>query len=43
MKTSIIDQLDSIFNIPKDGSNIKDEADESQETSYAEVINNCRS
>lgn len=38
MGMSIIDQLDEIFNIPKDGSNIKEEADESQETSYAEVI-----
>lgn len=38
MKISITDQLDSIFDIPKDGSNIKEEDDESQETSYAEVI-----
>lgn len=30
--------LDDIFGIPKDGSNIKEEEDESQETSYAEVI-----
>lgn len=40
MKISLEEQLDSIFNIPKDGSNIKEEDDESQETSYAEVINN---
>jgi hypothetical protein len=39
MRISIADQLDSIFDIPKDGSNIKEEADESQETSYAAVIN----
>lgn len=38
MKISITDQLDSIFDIPKDGSNIKEEDDESQETSYAEAI-----
>jgi hypothetical protein len=30
--------LDDIFGIPKDGSNIREEDDESQETSYAEVI-----
>lgn len=30
--------LDDIFGIPKDGSNVREEDDESQETSYAEVI-----
>lgn len=38
MTLPIQDQLDAIFAIPKDGSNIKEEADDSQETSYAEVI-----
>lgn len=38
MSISLNDELDSIFGIPKDGSNIKEEDDESQETSYAEVI-----
>jgi hypothetical protein len=38
MSKSISECLDEIFNIPKDGSNIKEEADESQETSYADVI-----
>jgi len=38
MPLPINDQLDAIFGIPKDGSNIKEEADESQENSYAEVI-----
>jgi len=36
----INDTLDDIFGIPKDGSNIKEEADESQESSYAEVVTN---
>jgi hypothetical protein len=30
--------LDDIFNIPKDGSNVRDESDESQEGFYADVI-----
>lgn len=37
MTLPINDQLDSIFGIPKDGTNIKD-SDDTQETSYAEVI-----
>jgi len=38
MTLPIQDQLDEIFAIPKDGSNIREESDDSQETSYAEVI-----
>lgn len=38
MSISIADQLDAIFNIPKDGSNIREENDESQENSYADAI-----
>lgn len=38
MSLSIAEQLDAIFNIPKDGSNIKEENDESQENSYADAI-----
>jgi len=38
MSLPINDQLDAIFGIPKDGSNIKEEEDSGQETSYAEVI-----
>lgn len=38
MSNSIAEQLDAIFNIPKDGSNIKEENDESQENSYADAI-----
>lgn len=38
MTLPINNQLDAIFGIPKDGTNIKEEADDSQENSYAEVI-----
>lgn len=37
-KQLIIEQLDDIFNVPKNGANIKDEdEDESQDSAYAEV------
>jgi len=37
MSSGIVDQLDSIFDVPKNGSNIRDESEESQEGAYAEV------
>ena len=38
MSSSMNDQLDAIFGIPKDGSNIKQDLEDGQEDSYAEVI-----